>query len=51
MLDPHTSSELSIDEIIRLCDDLIELTLIPAEISLITEQTKRRVLRVRRFCF
>ena len=24
MLDPHTSSELSIDEIIRLCDDLIE---------------------------
>lgn len=24
MLDPHTSSELSIDEIIRLCNDLIE---------------------------
>lgn len=24
MLDPHTSSELSIDEIIHLCDDLIE---------------------------
>lgn len=24
MLDPHASSELSIDEIIRLCDDLIE---------------------------
>lgn len=24
MLDPHTSSEMSIDEIIRLCDDLIE---------------------------
>lgn len=24
VLDPHTSSELSIDEIIRLCDDLIE---------------------------
>ena len=24
MLDPHTSSELSIDEKIRLCDDLIE---------------------------
>ena len=24
MLDPHTSSELSIDEIIRFCDDLIE---------------------------
>lgn len=24
MLDPHTSSELPIDEIIRLCDDLIE---------------------------
>lgn len=24
MLDPHTSSELSIDEIVRLCDDLIE---------------------------
>ena len=24
MLDPHTSSELSIDEITRLCDDLIE---------------------------
>ena len=28
MLDPHTSSELSIDEIVRLCDDLIELSLI-----------------------
>ena len=24
MLDPHTSSELSIDEIVHLCDDLIE---------------------------
>lgn len=24
MLDPHTASELSIDEIVRLCDDLIE---------------------------
>jgi alpha-galactosidase len=24
LLDPHTSSELSIDEIISLCDDLIE---------------------------
>lgn len=24
MLDPHTSSELSIDDIVRLCDDLIE---------------------------
>ena len=24
MLDPHTSSELSIDDIVSLCDDLIE---------------------------
>ena len=24
MLDPHTSSELSIDEIVRMCDDLME---------------------------
>ena len=24
LLDPHTSSELSIDEIVALCDDLIE---------------------------
>lgn len=24
LLDPHTASELSIDEIISLCDDLIE---------------------------
>jgi len=24
MLDPHTSSELSIDDIVALCDDLIE---------------------------
>ena len=24
MLDPHTSSELSIDDIVHLCDDLIE---------------------------
>lgn len=24
MLDPHTSSELSIDDIVRMCDDLIE---------------------------
>ena len=24
MMDPHTSSELSIDEIVSLCDDLIE---------------------------
>lgn len=24
MLDPHTSSELSIDDIISMCDDLIE---------------------------
>ena len=24
MLDPHTSSELSIDDIVKLCDDLIE---------------------------
>ncbi|MGI6201654.1 MAG: hypothetical protein ACOYJA_12880, partial [Christensenellales bacterium] len=23
MLDPHTSSELSIDDIVSLCDDLI----------------------------
>ena len=25
MLEPHTSSELSIDDIISLCDDLIEV--------------------------
>ncbi|KIY23628.1 hypothetical protein UB32_01790 [Mesobacillus subterraneus] len=24
MLDPHTSAELSIDDIVSLCDDLIE---------------------------
>jgi alpha-galactosidase len=24
MLDPHTSSELSIDDIVAMCDDLIE---------------------------
>jgi alpha-galactosidase len=24
MLDPHTASELTLDEIRRLCDDLIE---------------------------
>ena len=24
MLDPHCSSELSIDDIVRMCDDLIE---------------------------
>lgn len=24
MLDPHTSAELSIDDIIAMCDDLIE---------------------------
>ena len=24
LLDPHTSSELSIDDIVALCDDLIE---------------------------
>ena len=24
MMDPHTASELSIDDIVRLCDDLIE---------------------------
>ena len=35
MLDPHTSSELSIDEIVHLCDDLIDTTVISAEIFLI----------------
>jgi alpha-galactosidase len=24
MLDPHTSSELSIDDIVKMCDELIE---------------------------
>ena len=24
MLDPHTNAELSMDDIIRMCDDLIE---------------------------
>ena len=24
MLDPHTSAELTLDEIVHLCDDLIE---------------------------
>jgi alpha-galactosidase len=24
MLDPHTSSELSIDDIVKMCDDLLE---------------------------
>lgn len=24
MLDPHCSSELSVDDIVRMCDDLIE---------------------------
>ena len=35
LCDPHCSSELSIDDIVKLCDDLIESTrLLAAEIPL-----------------